>query len=267
MKTKNLMKTIYVQILILMGIVKKRDYIPRGGADLNSWQLNFVAKVNLYKSSWSWDTDTTDEWVKLTTTADIKKLKFDAAWLPISSRQFTRAQEQKYKDARQQFVSGDKNDPTDTSIRLFVNRHLRYNPLVTNDQKRDMGLTVPDLVRTPTSDVNARLSGIELAGAVKVQEHLIQKSQVTSPGKRSLEKGEGVEEIEIFICIIDDAKNLTPPVPKLFEKDGEVKRGYYTRQFPEEKVGWRAWYKARKVIKGKTKIYGPFSDPWSAVIS
>jgi len=74
----------------------------------------------------------------MTTGPTSKKVVFDTIWAIVSTKQFTHAQEQKLKDARFDLVSGDKNNPADISIRMFVNRYLRFNPLVTNDQREDL---------------------------------------------------------------------------------------------------------------------------------
>lgn len=261
------MMVIVKMMIISTTIVRKKDYIPKSNAAFNSWQLNFVQKVNLYISGWNLSPDATMLWTTLTTGPTSKKVVFDQIWAIVSTKQFTHAQEQKLKNARFDYVSGDKNNPSDISIRSFVNRFLRYNPLVTSDQKNDLGLTVPDQVKTPTSDINARLSGIELAGAVKATKHLIITSEIKTPGKKSKELEDGVLEIEVYMSIVDNGKDLNPPADDTYVYAGQAKRGLYTEEFTEAQMGSRAWFKARKIIKGKQKTFGHFCAPWSGVIS
>jgi hypothetical protein len=169
------------------------------------------------------------------------------------------------KAARKDYEFGKKTDPTDTSLRLFISRYIRNNPMVTVDQKRDIGITVPDDIKTPTSNINSKISENELSSKVKTMAHLIHYNTVTYAGQNSKAKGEGVDEIEIFIAFTTADVKVPPPLSE-FKYDGEVKRGLYTREFAPEQEGMRAWYYARLRIKGKKITFGPPSEPWSAII-
>jgi hypothetical protein len=241
------------------------DFIPSGNSKFNSWQINFVAKVELFKSGWDWAPSTVTEWKALTDVADSKKFYFDKAWAKVSTGVFDSADSQRLKDARKTYESGDKLNPEDTSIRMFVNRYIRFNPLVTNDQKVDMKLVVPDEINTPVSDSNAKISGNLLIGTVKSMSKLIHKNVVTHVGSKSMAKGEGVDEIEVYLAITDADVTVAPPM-KDFSYDGEVKRGHYTRVFDLSLENKRAWYYARVRIKGKKITFGPPSDFWEAII-
>jgi hypothetical protein len=244
---------------------KKTDYIPKSNLTFDPWQINLVAKVNLFKASWSWPPEVETEWTLLSATVGKKKLKYDSAWTKVKSKIFDAADTQLLKDSRKDYESGDKLNPADTSIRMFVNRHLRYDPLVTNDQKIAMGLIVPDDIPTPVSDSNSQISGNELVGKVRTMKHLIHFSTVTYAGQLSKAKGEGVDEIEVFIAFTD-ADVKTAPALSEFKYDGVVKRGLYTRNFDASQEGLHAWYYARLRIKGKNITFGPPSDVWGAII-
>jgi hypothetical protein len=241
------------------------DFIPRGNPLFNPWQLNLVERVNAFKASWAWDLATTNEWKLLTDTVDKKKLVYDEIWAIVSTKKFTHADEQKLKTARKDYESGDRKNPLDTSIRLFINRHIRFNPLVTDDQKRDMQLTVPDTIKTPTPPAGERSPEPELAGSVKRSSHLQQQSAVAVPGQKSKAKGKGVDAIEVFLVITGSDVKETPEL-KLFQLVGEVQRGYYTHTFDIGDEGKRAWYYARRRYKGKTKTYGSPTAVWSGII-
>jgi hypothetical protein len=242
-----------------------KDYIPRSNALFSPWQNNLVAKVNIFKVGWNWAPDTDTEWALLSATLEKKKLKYDKAWLKVSSGVFDSADEQRLKDARKDYESGDKLNPDDTSIRMFINRYIRFNPLVSNDQKVDMGLIVPDDINTPISDSNAKISGNELIGKVRTMKHLIHYNAVTRVGETTKAKGPGVDEIEVFIAFTDSDVNTPPPL-KDFQYDGEVKRGLYTRTFTSDQEGMHAWYYSRLRIKGKKVSFGPPSDIWGSII-
>jgi hypothetical protein len=243
----------------------KTDFIPKSNLKFDPWQINLVQKVNLFKVNWHWPPEVETEWTLLSATAGKKKLKYDAAWAKVKSKIFDASDTQLLKDSRKDYESGDKLNPDDTSIRMFVNRHLRYEPLVSNDQKIAMGLIVPDDINTPISDSNAKISGNELVGKVRSMGHLKHYNTVNYAGQQTKAKGEGVDEIEVFIAITT-ADVKTPPDIKEFKYDGVVKRGLYTRTFDYTLEGMRAWYFARLRIKGKTITFGPPSDVWGSVI-
>jgi hypothetical protein len=243
-----------------------KNFIPGSNLLFSPWQNNFVKKVVFFKSTWNWAATTDAEWDSLAQSGSAsKKAIYDKAWEKVSTGVFDSADEQRLLDARKSYESGDKQNPEDTSIRMFINRYIRFNPLVTNDQKIDMGLIVPDEAKTPVSDSNAKISSEQLIGCVKSMSHLIHKNTVTRAGEKSKAKGDGVDEIEIFVTTTEASVKDAPPL-KDFQYDGEVKRGLYTRTFDISLEGKRAWYYSRLRIKGKKITFGPPSDPWNALI-
>ena len=242
-----------------------KDYIPRSNAKFNPWQINFTAKVDLFKSGWNWPPSVVNEWKALTDPADSKKQTYDKAWAKVSTGVFDSADEQRLKDARKSYESGDKQNPDDISIRIFINRNIRFNPLVTNDQKIDMKLIVPDEVKTPSPGPEQNIDSLILVGSVKSISKLSHTSAVNRPGAKSKAKGEGVDEIEVFIAFTD-ADATEAPAMKDFQYDGEVKRGLYKRIFDVLQEGKRAWYYARLRFKGKKITFGPPSDFWDSII-
>jgi len=239
------------------------DYIPAADNLFDAWQLNFVEKVNLYKSTWNWPADVNTEWLLLTTTVDVKKIAWDKSWLKVASKEFEHKDVVKKNAARKSYESGDVNNPEDTSVRLFIARHIRNNPKVTADQKADMGLTVPDHTKTPSPGPGANSV---CTGCIKTMGHLVHRSSVTTPGVESKGKEPEVDAIEVHMAFTAGDVKETPD-PKEFTPDGEAKRAVYVKQFDESMEGKRAHYKARKRYKGRVKTYGPFSNPWSALIS
>jgi hypothetical protein len=245
--------------------ITNKDFIPKTNLKFDPWQQTFFDQAEIFKGGWPWTPETKAEWLLLMTTSGKKKMRFDAVWAKVKSKLFDHSDEQELKDARKDYESGDKLNPADTSIRMFINRHMRYEPLVTNQQKIAMGLIVPDEIKTPTYDSNADISGNELASKVVRMKHLIHTSSVVYAISGSKAKGPGVDEIEVFLAITA-ADVLTPPALSEFKYDGVVKRGLYTRTFDASLEGKRAWYYARLRIKGKTITFGPPSDFWHAVI-
>jgi len=239
------------------------DYIDQKNAIFNPWQSNFIIVFDSYKATYDLPSGAAAEEIAL----KVKQTRYETAWGIVNTGQYTDADLVELNDARHEYESGAPENPLDTSLRIFIGRYLRKNKLVTKKQREELGITIADTIKSPVTDTNAKLSGIELNGNIKVYKHLIHQSEVKTPGKGSRAKGEGVLEIEVWICIVDDPKNLTPPDEKLYVYAGKVNAGIYTHTFIEDQVACRAWYRVRKIIKGKQKTFGPFSAPWSGVIA
>ena len=241
------------------------DYIPKANADFDPWQENLITQATAFIPSWALPTYATAEFTLLTATAGKKKMRWDAAWAVVKTKEFTHSQEVEMVEARKDYESGIKKDDTDTSLRLFIARHIRFNPKVTHAQKAAMGLTIPDVVTSETSPELSKAPQAALLGSVKSAEHLMQHSEVGVPGQKSKAKGEGVENIQIFMVITEVSVTTTPNL-KDFGYVGIVKRGKFTFTFEPSQVGKRAWYYARVMFKGKSESYGPPSEYWHAVI-
>ena len=243
-----------------------KNYIPRPDSAFNLWQNNFVTKANVYIVGWALSATALTEWQLLTNTPGKKKLEWDEAWRKVATGQFESHHTVRKTYARKSYESGRRTQAHDTSLRLFIARYVRNNPQVTTEQKANLGLTIPDMIKTPHPGVDAASKSIGLLGAVKDIKHLMHRSSVTTPGAESRGLAYGVDGIEVHMAFTEATCKQSPPVSE-FKFDGEVKYGLYARQFDVEQECLRAWYVARKRFKGKKKTYGPFSTPWSALIT
>jgi hypothetical protein len=241
------------------------SFIPASNVTFNSWQSNFVNVVNNNLSGWQLSAQALDEWTALTVGTKSKKTRWEKSWNIVSTRNFNRSQQVEMLDARKSYEFGNKFSAKDTSLRIFISRYLRNNPLVSTDQKGLMGLTVPDTVKTPTSALTSVVSGSDFLGAVVYGTHLIHHSEIYIPGRRSKAKAKGVENIQVFIAFTE-ASVKTPPDIKDFAYDGTVKGGKYARMFSPDQEAMRAWYYVRIKLKGQSHSYGPPSEIWNAVI-
>ncbi len=241
-----------------------KNFIPVKNKDFNPWQINFVIIVNINIGTWSLSADAILEWKKLTDTAGIKKLRYDAAWAVKSSGIYTKVDEEELKEARQDYESG-KMDASDTSLRLFIGRYITKNPHVTGPQKVAMGLKLPDEIKTPEVGVHGFHPGNDLSGKVRKMDHLVHENVITLYGEKSRAKPEGVKDIQVFL-VITEASVTTAPDISAFDYDGITKRGIYTRLFTQAQIGKRAWYYARYMYGGKNASYGPNGDIWSSLI-
>jgi hypothetical protein len=243
----------------------RKDFIPHADSPFNDWQNNFVTRANVYMPSWGLTTAALTEWTLLTNTPGKKKRLWDQAWPTIASRLFDRGDTALKKRARKEYEFGFKDEANDTSLRMYISRYLRNNPLVTTEQRVDLGLRIPDLIRTPSPGADGAGQNMNVEGAIAGMKHFMHRSCVMIPG--ALHKGldVGVDAIEVYL-VIKEASVKEPPDVKEYTMDGEVKRGYYIREFDFEHEGMRAWYLARIRFKGRKKTFGPYSYPWSGLI-
>jgi len=242
------------------------DYIPGGNSKFNIWQDTFTKFATDFMPGWNLDQTALNKWQLLTNTPGKKKKRWEAAWKIAWSRNCKKSDKQELKDARKDYERGIKSDINDTGLRPFIAEYIRYNTKVTNEQKRDMGLTVRGDWKTESAESIAASDKIDVSGSVAMITHLIHKNVVRTVGSKSRAKGKRIEEIQVYIAFTEAKVKVAPPL-KEFKLDGIVFRGIYIRQFKEEDEGLRAWYYARKVIKGRKRIYCQASAPWSGLVS
>ena len=238
------------------------SFVPNGNGPFYDFSENYNSVVSLYKATWNLPDQATDELTLLATKRD----RFVHAWGIVKTKKFYPSDERELLDARQEYESGDPTKPSDTSIRIFITRYIRNNPLVTNKQKVDMGIVIPDEIKTITTDTNAKVTGIEMKGAVSVVRHLSHTITIDYAGTKSKKKPKGAKEVQIFIGY-GDALGKNPPDIKTFAYDGVVTAGKYTKSFDAAQEGLRAYYYVRIVVKGRKPVYGTPSVIWSAVIA
>jgi hypothetical protein len=243
-----------------------KGFIPGPNALFDAWQKNFITVAHGYFPDWDLPPSADTEWSALVTTPGKKKLRWDGIWAIVSTKDFTHSQEVEMLDARKDYENGRPDDPADTSLRLFIKRYIRNNPRVTNQQKADMGLNIPDMVKSPAQGASGPNVLDEVTGVIKFMDHLKHISSITTPGLKTKGMIEGVEAIEVHVAFTKSDVTDAPAASE-FRLDGEAKRGLYPRKFEEEQEGMRIWYKARKRFRGKTRTYGPFCVVWSALIS
>ena len=241
------------------------DFIPSANGPFDDWQDNFVKKVNTYKSGWHWAPDTDTEWTLLTADTASKKSTFVIAWAKVKTKQFEHHDEVALTKARHEYESGHPDVPADTSLRIFISRYIRNNPYVTDEQKSDIGIKIPDTVISPNQEANVKLAEPELVGSIKGMEHLKHIIQINYKGKKKFAKEKGVAEISIFIAFTAADVKTAPPI-SAFKYDNEAARGRYVRVFTDDQEGMRAWYYVCRRYKGKMKTFGPPSVIWGSVI-
>ncbi len=239
-----------------------KNFIPGPYGKFNDFQATLIAFILANMAGWGLPTAATAEFTLLSNTVGKKKLRWEAIWAIILTNVYTHPQEVELKAARRDYEFGRRDDPTDTSIRLFLTRYIRNNPRVSDEQKAAMGLIVPDLVKTLSTHV---FVGNNLVGTVSWGEHLVHHNEVLVPGQESKAKPDGVENIHVFIAFTAASVKEVPALDK-FVYDGMVKNGKYDREFTIEQEAMRAWYYVKMMMKGKNGKYSLPSEIWQSVI-
>jgi hypothetical protein len=240
------------------------DYIPGGDHEFDNWQSNFVNQVNTFLPLWNLSDAALDEWDLLTNTQKKKKLRWEKTWRVVASKGYKRSDIAEKKAARKDYENGHRNNIEDTSLRIFIARYIRNNPLVTIVQKKKCRLTIPADRHTPTTESNSDF-GDSLTVAIWRMSHFKHIIKVYVPGKKSVAKGKGIDSIQVYLAITD-VNFAAPPKITEYRYDGTVVRGFHSHTFDQNEAGLLAWYITRKIMKGNRKKLGIPSIPYSAII-
>ena len=216
------------------------DYIPRGDADFNAWQANFVtyAIANL-----------ADLGLVIADLTSI--LMAQVAWTP-SLTAHVAAQ----ANAQSACATKDGNRTIlETSIRALV-RRLQASPSVDDAEREALGITVADSVATAAATPATR--PICQVDARQRLQHTIEFADEATPTRKA--KPAGVMGAEIWVLI-----GPTPPVdPSELTFLAVDTRTPYTTDFDGSDGGKQAHYMLRWVnTRGET---GPWSETATATI-
>jgi hypothetical protein len=219
----------------------EHDYIPRPDGDFDIWQDQFMTGVTPNIVTWKIDP------ANFATLAPLQAA-WKSAWL-IGKDKGTRSSAQVIAkdEARQHY---------ETALRVFVKQWIRGNTLVTDDQRRNIGVTVPDSERTPVGiKHNAPLLSFDPSV------HTVQTLRFGNPDDphtQSIPAGQKIL-LERFV----GEKNLDPSTIN-FGGAQIVTRFLHTVQYTEADVG--KWVYVRACYVNTRGEQGPFSVVASAVV-
>jgi hypothetical protein len=110
-----------------------KDYIPRKYSDLSNWLVKFIDYLEVHAELFGIDPILV---IKLRGNINVYIVAFNKA----NSAEATRS-DLLYRQEQAAVVS--------TIVREFVNKFLRYNDSVTNEDRLSLGLTIPDHTPSP----------------------------------------------------------------------------------------------------------------------
>lgn len=213
------------------------DYIPRGDAEFSVWEKDFIAYVTPRAVVWNYSADVYAELISLQSAWQVA---FEVA---DSKTNRTSAEIQAKITAR---------DNYEAALRSFVQGWIAKNTLVTDSDRRLLGVTVPKKTRTPVA-----IPETAPQGAVDFSEHLQHAiSFVDEETPQSKAKPEGVLGCQIWRMFQDETEFRFVATPT---------KSPYVINYSREDLQKMVTYQVRWV---NTKSeWGPWSAEFSAVIA
>jgi len=220
----------------------QNDYVPRGDHEFDDWQDNILPYIAANLVAWG-----------------IPQAAYDAAqalqqpWLDAwavakNPPNRTSADVQAKDDARQAYES---------ALRDIIQQYIAKNPAVTNQQREEMDITVPDTTRTPAPVPDHA----PMASVTKIEhlQHTLRSTDPQQPASRK--KPKGVKRTLIFRAFGEEA----PTEESSYEYFGSATRFTRRVQFTQSQVGQRCWYILKyENARGET---GPSTAAFSAVVA
>jgi len=221
------------------------DYLPSADSDFDIFQRQFITFVqpNIGPAG-IWDIPGTafDPLLILQTTWDTK-------WAVAQDKESRTSADVEGKDnARVAY---------ETALRAFVKEWITPNNKITNQERKDMNVTVPDTQRTRVP-VPANAPGVSVK-ELKHLQHILRIIDPTEPGSRA--KPEGVRSAQVYIYFGDN----DPGDNNLYTFYGNANRFKFAVDFVAADRGKLVWYIARwENTRGEI---GPWSNPTSATVA
>jgi hypothetical protein len=142
------------------------------------------------------------------------------------------------------------------AVRDFVNENLRYNRTVTDEDRVNLGLTVPDEIHTPSHEPDTMPVVVTIDSSVIMRITLhYRDSHRVSRGKPR-----GMHGVEIRWCILAASPSTTA---ELIYSEFST-RSSHTFVFEENMRGKTVWFRLRWENNRGQK--GPWSELYSAII-
>ena len=216
------------------------DYIPRGDADFNAWQANFVTYANANLAN-----------LGLAIPDLMSILSAQGAWTPSLTAHV--AAQANAQSAR---ATKDGNRTVLESLIRALVRRLQASSSVSDAEREALGITVPDLGAAAAASPSTRpICQVDTSQRLR---HTIDFTDESTPTRKA--KPAGVMGAEIWVKI-----GPTPPVdPSELTFLAVDTRTPYTTDFDGADGGKQAHYMLRWVnTRGET---GPWSETATATI-
>lgn len=217
------------------------DYIPETDAEFSIWLANFASKLNSLQAALSLSAANVTDVSNAQADFDSKLSKVLAAQTALAAN------------------IQDKNDArsaAEAQTRALVNS-LQANPALTNAQRAELSITVPDTKRTPSPVATTR--PIATIDTRQPMQHTIAFADEATPTKRK--KPDGMLGVEIRVQV-GGAEPVEPEEMKFLALDSSTP---YVADFNGADAGKTAYYRLRWVNTRQQP--GPWSEIYSATIT
>jgi hypothetical protein len=142
------------------------------------------------------------------------------------------------------------------AVRLFVNANLRYNELLTDEDRKQLGLTIPDDEPTPETEPDT-IPVVDFIDTTLLRRIIL---HIKDMNGKSRAKPRGVHGVEIVWAILDAA----PSSIEDLTHSAFSTRLHYPFDFDENRRGKTIWLCLRWENNRGQK--GPWSEIYSAII-
>jgi hypothetical protein len=220
--------------------MKSKSYLPKAYASLLSWLENFMSYL-----------------VENLARFGIPASKVEPLQLKVEAFRTAQAKaEHPNAGKADRLERREKADAVSKTVRGFVNANLRYNENVTDEDRVNLGLTIPDTTSTSPHEPGTMPLVTQLNSSVIMRISLHYKDSMSL----SRAKPAGVHGVEIRWSILD-----APPVTTADLINSEFStRTPHTFIFEENQRGKTVWFRLRwENTRGQK---GPWSELYSAVI-
>jgi hypothetical protein len=218
------------------------DYIPTRDADFDVWQDQFMTGLTPARIT-AWKINPLDK-----TALDTLQGTWKNAW--------TIAKDKGTRSSAQTIAKDEARQAYEPALRTFVSQWIRSNTLITDDQRRDLGVTVRDSERTPVG-IKANAPLIAFDPPV----HTVQTLRFGNPDDPHTQAMPAGQKVFLERFVGD--KGLDP-VAINFGNAEVVTRFLHRIQYTEAEVGKTAYLRACYVNTRGEK--GPFSQVLTEVI-
>lgn len=220
-------------------------YIPARDADFSAWLLNFSTLITANPTTYGLSSGDA-------LAIDVENTAFQAAYVLAVDPATRTAPTVAAKDAARRNA--------EIVVRPFAIQ-VRNNPMVTNEQRADLGITIPTTVPTPIpAPTSFPVLGFRSATPLQ---HLLNWTDSAAPSGKA--KPYGVIGVEVYRTI-----GLAPAVdPSVAVFDGIKTKSPFFESFASGQVGQVCTYFARYTTRSGpqgTAQVGPWSAPLSVTV-
>ncbi|MBK5286620.1 MAG: hypothetical protein JJE25_14595 [Bacteroidia bacterium] len=180
--------------------MKKEDYLPKGEAEFNEWQDNFIPIVTANEIAWN-----------IANAALVALVDLQADYQP----KYAVANKSKSTTRTGQQVKA-KNLSTAAykkGVRKFVNQYIAFNDVVTDDDRLAMKVTVRDTVRTP-SGIPASVPDIFIDTMKGSRIKVTVRQQPDEEGRSKRGKPDDAAQFEVAVWAGDNAPDDPEDFPR-----------------------------------------------------